>query len=367
MRKVLFWALLALLCFGISSCYIGRAIIWNVADVGDMNKFKSRTVARGEETCTFFQRPGPMAEPEFPPAFLPKDYGSFEAFMKESHTVALLIIRNDTVLFENYWHGRDAQALHPGFSVAKSFVSALVGIAIDEGKIGGVDDPLTKYLPELKKPGTEKITLDHLLQMRSGIAFKEQYFNPFGMVATYYYGRNIGRLVKKTRTDTEPGSEFRYLSVATQLLAIATERATGMHIDQYLQEKIWIPLGMESDATWNIDSRKHGMAKAYCCLNATARDFAKFGRLYLNMGKWNGKQIIPRAWVERSIMPYSENQKSYSSQWWLLEKKRYAAIGILGQFVVVDPATSTIIVRLGEKHGDVNWKKLAAFIIENYR
>jgi CubicO group peptidase (beta-lactamase class C family) len=118
---------------------------------------------------------------------------------------------------------------------------------------------------------------------------------------------------------------------------------------------------MESDASWSIDSRKYGEVKAFCCLNATARDFAKFGRLYLNMGNWNGKQVVPRAWVERSITPYTQGQNFYSTQWWL-DEDRFAAIGFMGQYICVDPKTKTIIVRLGRRQGKVDWEKIFNYL-----
>jgi CubicO group peptidase (beta-lactamase class C family) len=347
----------------ITSCHVGRFIIWNFADVGDAKKFLNRPISHGTEVFTFCKKEGPAWEPKIEVGTAGKEYKSMDDFLLESETVALLVIRNDTILFERYCYYRDSTTVHPSFSVSKSFVSALVGIAINEGAIGSVNDPINKYLPELKNPGMEKVTIDDLLQMRTGFKYNEGYFNPFGNVAKYYYGLNIPKYITQLEAGEEPGGKFHYVSVASQLLGMIVERATGKKLEQYLQEKIWVPLGMESDATWSIDSKKSGTVKAFCCLNATARDFAKFGRLYLNKGNWNGVQIVPEVWVARSITPYTKGQNFYSTQWWLLGEGRFAAVGFLGQYIAVDPATKTIFVRLGKKEGNTPWESLFKDIV----
>ena len=359
------YVLLLLALVLIPGCYVGRAIFWNFADIRDAKKFQSRPVENGGTPFHFKEAATPI-EPKIPAAYQKPGHDGLDAFMHDSKSLALLIIRNDTLLFERYDEPLDSATLHPSFSASKSYVSALVGIAIAEGKIGGVTDPIVKYLPELKNAGMEKITIDHLLQMRTGLKYNEGYFNPFGNVAKYYYGRNILKFIPRLRPQEDPDQSFEYVSVATQLLGIIVERATGMKLEKHLQEKIWIPLGMESEATWSIDSKKYGMIKAFCCLNATARDYAKFGRLYLNKGNWNGQQIVPEAWVERSITPYTPGQKFYSTQWWLLKEHRFAAIGFLGQYIVVDPVKKMVIVRLGKKNGDVNWTGLLDEILSQY-
>ena len=197
---------------------------------------------------------------------------------------------------KSYYRGNDETLQVPSFSMAKSFTSALMGIAVSEGYIEDVHDPVTKYLPELKDPALKDVTLEHLLNMRSGIKSREFYYSPFSDVAKYYYGRNIPKYVKKTKVEREPDERFHYNSLNTQLLGMTVKRATGKPLATYLEEKIWKPLGMEFPASWSIDSRTSATEKAFCCINARARDYAKFGRLYLNKGRWNGKQIIPM-WV----------------------------------------------------------------------
>ena len=198
--------------------------------------------------------------------------------------------------------------------------------------------------------------------MTSGIDFSESYINPFGEAASFYYGRNLKREIAKLKLKRAPGVTFEYVSGNTQLLGSVLEGALKEKtITQYFQEKIWTPLGMEYDASWSIDKKKDGSEKTFCCLNARARDFAKIGRLYLNKGNWNGKQIVSKKWVEESTkVDRSEGSYAYYQyQWWLpTDEGDYMAQGILGQYVYVNPANNTIIVRLGKNYGKIEWEDL---------
>jgi CubicO group peptidase (beta-lactamase class C family) len=243
--------------------------------------------------------------------------------------------------------------------MAKSVTSILIGCAIDEGFIKSVDEPITNYIPELNEKGFDKVTIRHLLQMTSGIEFKESYSNPFGDAASFYYGRNLRKKISKMEMKTEPGTQFEYISGNTQLLGLVLERALhGKSVTQYLQEKLWTPLGMEYDASWSIDRKKDGLEKTFCCLNACARDYARIGRLYLNKGNWNGKQIVSQKWVEEStkLDTTAGSASFYQFQWWLpAPGVDFMAEGILGQFIYVNPSKDLIIVRLGKKEGEANW------------
>jgi CubicO group peptidase (beta-lactamase class C family) len=381
------------------ACHVGRFFIYNFSDLHDNRKFPARLVARGAEAPFQFIPARPGAASGLPKEVTIKDKKyDLEALMRHTGTVALLVIRHDTLLYEQYREGYAAASAVPSFSVAKSFVSALVGIAIEEKFIGSVDDPITKYLPELDAQKFGPITLRHLLNMRSGIAFSEGYYNPFGDVAKYYYGRNLPKYIKQLKIKQAPDQRFEYISVSPQLLGMAVARATGRPLAQYLQEKIWQPLGMEYDASWSLDRRQGGTEKSFCCLNARARDYAKFGRLYLRHGEWQGRQVVPRAWVETSVYSTTEQAKNnylYSYQWWHNRRfETYAdttshgqfrvlnssevhfskgsklppklavrptgdffAEGILGQYVYVNPAKDLILVRLGRKE-NFNWAAL---------
>lgn len=376
-----------------SSCHVGRFFLWNFADIRDDKKFPAHEIK--SSTSPFYFAKGQSGSLKLPRYIHSKnDSLSFEEQLEKDGTVAFLVIRNDSILFEKYYNQYDANSIVPSFSVAKSFVSALVGIAVDEGKITSIHDPITKYLPELKDPGYSRITIEHLLQMRSGIRFNESYVNPFGDAAKYYYGRNLKRYLIKQSLAQDPDKSFDYISINTQLLGWIVERATGKTLAAYLEEKIWQPLGMETTASWSIDSKKHQQAKAFCCLNARAIDFAKFGRLYLKKGDWQGRQIISQAWVDSSLTlkDYS-NYYIYSYQWWHTRDFRpqtdslpiegthhilnirknntdkgsrtiitpsgdFYAEGHLGQFIYVYPEKNIIIVRLGKKYGITPWAEL---------
>jgi len=294
----------------------------------------------------------------------------FDDFLEDHKTVAFLIIKNDSIYYEKYFNGYKQESIVPSFSMAKSVTSILIGCAIDDGLIKSVDEPITNYLPQLKKNGLEKVTIKHLLQMTSGINFNESYINPFGHAASFYYGRKLRNSVNKLKLKNEPGTKFNYISGNTQVLGMILENVLkGKTITDYLQEKIWLPLGMEYDASWSIDKKKDGIEKTFCCINAGARDYAKIGRLYMNKGIWNGKQIVSTNWVNQSTkIDTSEGSAAYYQyQWWLPSKNGdFIANGILGQFIYVHPAKNLIMIRLGKNNGGVQWWQFFQKIAEMY-
>lgn len=346
----LFFVTICLLC--LSACQLGRFIYYNFADIKDYKKFPSRPLKASESHFSFITATAAKS---------PKEINgvSFNNFLESNKTVAFLIIRHDTIHYENYFKGYDKESIVPSFSMAKSITSILIGCAIDDGIIKSVEEPITNYIPELHKRGFNQVTIKHLLQMTSGVKFNESYINPFGDAASFYYGRHLRRKINHMKLKGEPGKKFDYVSGNTQLLGLVLERALKTKsITNYLHEKIWTPLEMEYDASWSIDKHKNGLEKTFCCLNARARDFAKIGRLYKNKGNWNGKQIISQQWVEASTkLDTTDGSASYYQyQWWLPNPgKDFMAEGILGQFVYVNPAKDLIIVRLGKKEGKTDW------------
>jgi CubicO group peptidase (beta-lactamase class C family) len=185
--------------------------------------------------------------------------------------------------------------------------------------------------------------------------------NPFGDAASFYYGRNLKHEVSQLKLKRAPGQQFEYVSGNTQLLGLILERALKVKtVTQYFQEKLWTPLEMEYDASWSIDKKKNGIEKTFCCVNARARDFAKIGRLFLNKGKWDGKQIVSEKWVQAStsIDTTEGGVNFYKYQWWLPTKEGdFMAEGILGQYVYVDPKRNVIIVRMGKNNGNIDWSE----------
>lgn len=361
---------LIIISLSLNSCIVARFTFYTFADVRDYKKFPKRTMHNDGEKYVF-----PTAKKENFPKLVKNKKNEdvdFEKYIAANRTVAFLVIKNDTIRYEKYFHRYNRESIVPSFSVAKSITSILVGCAIDDGLIKSVDEPITNYVPELKKNGLEKVTIKHLLQMTSGIKFNESYVNPFGEAGKFYYGRHLEKRMSKMTMETEPGKKFKYISGGTELLGWVLTRALKTKtITQYLQEKIWQPLGMEYDGTWSIDQKKDGIEKTFCCVNARARDFAKIGRLYKNKGVWNGKRIVSENWVRESTkIDTSEGSAvHYQYQWWLPSKNGdFLAVGHLGQYIYVNPEKNIVIVRLGKakRKKKVNWKGLFSEVIAYY-
>jgi len=363
--KIICFLLLCVTVF--QSCKLGRFVWYNFADITDHKIFPYRTIETGSSPFVFQEAMQPKV-----PRGIDSGEGTepFDNYLDRTKTVAFLVIQNDSIQYEKYFNNYEEESIVASFSMAKSVVSMLIGIAIDEGKIQSVDEPITNYIPELKSNGFDAVTIKHLLQMTSGLDFNESYKNPFGHVATFYYGTNLRKAIAKLKLKNKPGEKFQYTSGTTQLLGLVLERALEEQtISSYLQEKIWQPLGMEFDATWSLDRKKDGLEKTFCCLNARARDFAKLGRLYLHQGNWNGMQIVSADWVKESTKRDTSDNSApfYQYQWWLTkDDAQFYAQGILGQYIFVDPRKELIIVRLGEKTGDVNWTQIIAQIAKSY-
>ena len=389
------WILLVLATVVLASCHVGRFFVYNFSDIRDYKKFPSHPLTASPRPFHFIEAKG--ATINLPQKNKDGSAFAFEDRLHKTATVAFMVIRHDTVLYEWYRNNYDSSSIVPSFSAAKSFMSSLIGIAIGEGKIKSANEPITNYLTFDDNKTMSKVTIQHLLDMRSGIKNIENYYNPFGDVAKHYYGRHLKKYVRDLGLRCEPGTEFEYLSVNTQLLGLILEKATGMSNTAYLQEKLWTPIGMEFDASWSIDSKKEGTEKAFCCINARARDFAKFGRLFLNKGNWDGVQIVPKSWTEHTAWNFdSTNNFLYSSQWWHTRKfyplsdtanlkepyvinkvpkqegkyyltttaNDFFANGHLGQYVYVHPASEIVIVRLGKNERKMYWPGLMRDIAE---
>jgi CubicO group peptidase (beta-lactamase class C family) len=342
--------------------------VYNFADIKDYKKFPSRALSSNDTKFRF----STSDKGKYPKSFHVgnnADSISIEQLLEQNNTVAFIIIKNDSILYENYFKGYRQESIIPSFSMAKSITSILIGCAIDDRIISSVKEPITLYIPELSKKGFEKVTIEHLLQMTSALDFNESYVNPFGKAASFYYGRNLYKEMRKLKLKGVPGESFEYVSGNTQLLGLVLERALkGKTVTQYFQERIWTPLEMEYDASWSIDRKKGGTEKTFCCVNARARDFAKIGRLYLNKGNWNGKQIVSKEWVEASTKASLKDGSVnyYQYQWWLPSTTGdFMAEGILGQYVYVNPAKNMVIVRMGKNNGRVDWSNFFRLIVKH--
>lgn len=355
-----------------------RALIWMDADIKDYEKFPARTMNNAPPVFNFEKVDSAIqnqyltmldtiASQPFSPNTITQS--SFKELLVSTQTTAFLIIKDDRLIYENYFNGYERDSVNTSFSVAKSFVSALVGISIDEGLIDNGDDPITKYIPELqdKDPRYSAITIKHLLSMASGLRYVEEE-TPFSDDTKTYYDPNLRAVALSAVIEEEPGKKFHYNNYNYLLLGIILERATGMPVAKYMEEKLWKPLGMEAPASWSLDGEASGFEKMESGINARAIDFAKFGRLYLNNGSnWNGEQVISEKWTSTSTSANSTSDPSieYQYGWWIYplqdgvdNNRHFSARGNLGQFIYVAPEERLVIIRHGYDFGNVNWINL---------
>lgn len=275
---------------------------------------------------------------------------SLEDYHEDRKTVAYLVIKNDSILHEKYYDGYGADSKSNSFSVAKSVVSALMGIAIQEGAIKGLDQKVVDFIPDLKGPYADQVKVGDLSSMASGQKWSEEYYNPFSVTSASYFVKDLDALILEQPINEKPGEAFRYKSGTTQLLGMVIKKATGKTLSAYLTEKLWQPMGANQTALWQLDSSEKGMEKAFCCLATNARDFARLGKLYKNDGLWNGIQLLDSTFVALSVQPRFEESPEYGYGWWLdvfQGKKVFMMRGHLGQYVMVVPEEDLIVVRLG--------------------
>ncbi|MCB9279816.1 MAG: serine hydrolase [Lewinellaceae bacterium] len=363
LSKVLFFITLALI---LNACGIVRALIFLKPDSRDYRLFAQRPIHKADEPFEFIT-------PE-----TPSNYGRdikiahsntennqpLDEFVRLFKTHALIIIRNDSILYERYLPESYEEDVVTSFSVSKAILSTLVGIAIEEGYIEDIHQPISDFLPEWKARGGgyDSIQVIDLMQHTSGVYFVRSPWKLSGDQVQFYYGRNISKRALDRELVADHGTRFNYNSANTQLLTLVLERATGRTLSGYLQEKIWQPLGMESDAFWSLDKRGEGaVERAFCCLQARAVDFAKIGRLWLHNGNWNGRQIFPDTWLQDLFTSGLPTNRSYRSGFTQgpREYGSFMATGLFGQMIYVHPAKNLIIVRFGGRDKDYSvnfWK-----------
>lgn len=278
---------------------------------------------------------------------------ALEEIHKKLGTVAFLIIKNDNVWHESYYDGFDKNSKSNSFSMAKSIVSASLGKAIMEGKIKGLNQLVSDFYPQFKEGKSAKMTVGDLSSMSSGLNWEEAYYSPFSITTRAYFTDDLSGVILGLKGIDAPGEKYKYLSGNTQLLAMIIEKATGENIQNYVSKNFWKPMGAENDALWQTD-KKDGIVKAFCCIASDARDFARFGKLYKQYGKWNGKQLLDSSFVAKSITPRFKESPEYGYGWWLSDykgKRIFYMRGHLGQYVIVIPEDELIIVRLGNEKG----------------
>jgi CubicO group peptidase (beta-lactamase class C family) len=350
--------------------YVNRVLRWGDSDVYDYRKFPKRPL---ETSDSHFEFSLNLDEHHVRTQFeAVSDLDDFDSFLAKKRTQAFIVIQNDNILYEQYFNGASRNSIVTSFSTAKSFTSALIGIAISEGHVHSVDDPITDYLPELteRDPAFANITIRDLLMMSSGIRYAEFPFVNGDDAKTYYYPDLRQLALEETRIIGAPGEEFHYNNYHPLLLGMILERATGTSVANYLQEKIWDPIGMEYAGSWSLDEA--GFEKMESGINASAIDFAKFGRLFLDEGRWNGVQVVPPAWVAESTQAdrsvdyanyyyddfiFANGQGYYKYMWWGIQRDQqtydFMALGNHGQFIYISPQKHLIILRFGESYGEI--------------
>lgn len=375
MSKILKWVfiiitslILLIYAFNIEYLIKGVRTIYltgnNTAFISDYEYFDNREIAN--------------SNPE--PWPIHKNFNQFieteelKVLNEQRETKSFLVIKNDSIVFEKYYDGYDENSLSNSFSVAKSIVVSLTGKAIMEGKIKGLDQPVSDYFDEYKEGLASELTVGDLASMSSGMKWNEKYYSVINITSESYFTDDLRSVILRQKIIDKPGQSFRYSSGDTQLLAMVIEKATGTTLSDYLSEKFWKPMGAENNALWQLDSDNYGMEKAYCCIASTARDFARFGKLYINNGKWGNEIILDSSFVELATKPVFDSSPYYGYGWWLYNfegKKVFTMNGHRGQFVISFPEENIIIVRQGSfnEKGRVsnNSGDLYKYISEGYK
>ncbi|UHA71831.1 serine hydrolase domain-containing protein [Paenibacillus sp. 481] len=288
---------------------------------------------------------------------------TFKDLLQRTGTTGLLVLENDKILIEKYYQGNTPKSLATSWSISKSITSALIGIAIDEGHIKNVNDPITDYLPELKQSGYNGVSIKHILNMASGVKYPN-FDNEFMKVwhqELFVDKKSFNHKMTGLPADTVPSGTFVYKGSDTQVLGMLLLKVTGKHPSKYLEEKIWKPLGMESVAKWNTDM--HGDDMTFAFLNATVRDYAKIGRLYLNNGNWNGKQIVSENWIKETYIA-SEGSPFYKYQWWIPMESNGTEIianGIYGQTIYVNQKENIVLIKTSTDTVEEGLEEIVAF------
>ena len=331
--------------------YSGVAKTYLVGQTGpgiyDLDYFPYQTIDAAAQPSVFFRHVQDLKLTE-----------TERLYLDSLQTTSFMVMRNDTILLEYYANDHDETMVSNSFSTAKSVVSLLLAIAVEDGFIKSFDEPVANYLAEFNNNEKKGITIRHLLTMSSGLEWSESGANPFTDNAEAYYGTDLRKLVLSKKPIRKPGEMFEYTSMSTQILCYVLEAATKKPMGDYFQERLWRRIGSESDAYWSKESEE-GDYKAFCCMYLTTRDYGRLGLLILNKGKYKGEQIIPTWYMNEAFVPdnklttaQNEPNQRYSLHWWVVpgegDTLPYAR-GISGQYVMVVPSKNLVVVRTGHK------------------
>ena len=277
---------------------------------------------------------------------------TLDSVHKKNETVAFLIIKNDSIIKEDYFLGYDENSMTNSFSMSKSIISFLFLKSIEEGTIPSLNSKLTDYFPAFNESNGGNVTLSDLSTMSSGLVWEENYKDLMGITAQAYVTKDLNKLMMGSKFSGDSGDKFKYLSGNTQLLAMAIEKANSSTIQELTYKWLWNPMGAKNDALWMIDSKEKNMTKAYCCLSSNAKDFAKVGLVYKNFGKINEQKLIDSSFISMSIKPRFNSNPIYGYGLWIGKQNNidfFSLRGHQGQYVIVIPEEDVIIVRLGKR------------------
>ncbi|MGY1650632.1 serine hydrolase domain-containing protein [Geodermatophilus sp. SYSU D01119] len=343
----------------LDSSGVARALVWMDADVDDRLRFPRLPVPAGDDVL-------PLREGSLPAGVLDRvsvpgsDEEDLDALLERTESTAFVVLRGDEVLLELYGEGQSRESLQTSFSVAKSVLSTLVGLAVERGHIGSLDDPVTEYVPELldRDPRFAEVTLRHLVTMSSGLSYEEQGL-PWSDDALTYYAPDLRALALTAEVEELPGRTWLYNNYNPLLVGMVLERAVGEPVEDFTAEALWGPMGAEADASWSADSTASGFPKMESGFNARALDYARFGLLFAREGRAGDRQVVPAAWVaEATARDTTGDPAEHYQYWWWVDTERegrFSARGNKGQFVYVDPATDVVVVRTGREAVLEDW------------
>ena len=277
---------------------------------------------------------------------------TLDSVHKKNETVAFLIIKNDSIIKEDYFLGYDENSMTNSFSMSKSIISLLFLKSVEEGTIPSLNSKLTDYFPAINESNGSNVTLSDLSTMSSGLVWEENYKDLMGITAQAYVTKDLNKLMMGSKFSGISGDKFKYLSGNTQLLAMAIEKANNSTIQELTYRWLWNPMGSKNDALWMIDSKEKNMTKAFCCLSSNAKDFAKVGLVYKNFGKINEQKLIDSSFISMSIKPRFNSNPIYGYGIWIGKQNNvdfFSLRGHQGQYVIVIPKENIIIVRLGKR------------------
>lgn len=353
-RIIIFLLVILVLLGGLSFTpqfsHLKNFAIWGKHSIHDYKTHPTRLVASG-------------GAPQYWP--LDSNYNkgvipdSLMTIIDSNDTHAFIVIQNGKLLYEKYWDGYTPKTLSGSFSAAKSIISLLIGIALDEGKIKSLDERVSNYVPHFKNEGLDKVRIKDLLTMSSGTNYREFDLGYFSLNASAYYGDDAAYLISQLKAKEPAGIHWDYRSADTQVLGFIIEKAFGQNISELVSERFMKPMGAEADALWLLDGdKKH--EKAFCCFNGVAHDYARFGQLVLNNGQWNGKQIVSESYIKAATTPASYLKDPYENgnpvdfygyQYWMFNEQGHEVVaqnGLFGQYVFIIRDKNAVVVRLGE-------------------